>query len=78
MVCFVVQVFSLRTINPINISSWITNNLTNIADYTYIATQGQTNFGGAAYAAATGGDVGKGALRGAGTAGEEPARQAAQ
>jgi hypothetical protein len=49
----IVQVFSLRTINPINISSWITNNLTNIADYTYIATQGQTNFGGAAYAGGT-------------------------
>lgn len=49
----IVQVFSLRTINPINISSWITNNLTNIADYTYIATQGQTNFGGVAYAGGT-------------------------
>lgn len=49
----IVQVFSLRTINPINISSWITNNLTNIADYTYIATQGQTSFGGAAYAGGT-------------------------
>ena len=49
----IVQVFSLRTINPINISSWITNNLTNIADYTYIATQGQTNFGGVAFAGGT-------------------------
>ena len=26
----IVQIFSLRTVNPINISNWITNNLTNL------------------------------------------------
>ena len=49
----IVQIWSLRTVNPINISSWITNNLTNIVDYTYIATQSQTTFSGAAYAGGT-------------------------
>ena len=49
----IVQIWSLRTVNPINISSWVTNNLTNIVDYTYIATQSQTTFSGAAYAGGT-------------------------
>lgn len=49
----IVQIFSLRTMNPVSISNWITNNLTNIVDYTYIATAGQTTFSGAAYAGGT-------------------------